>query len=155
MYRVELKGRLSLAHPLLLVYVPNVPCGVESLLAKLEGETLGILADVPNVPCGVESSFSTFLTFPAFPVPNVPCGVESRVLALFISLLAKFLMYRVELKAEFYYERSPFEWVPNVPCGVESQLYEILAYTYNEFLMYRVELKVSCLESFRDFSPRS
>ena len=74
MYRVELKDFIvELAVKLLLVGVPNVPCGVESLLSPLRDLAVPL---VPNVPCGVESSFSK----------RTPLGVSM------------FLMYRVELK---------------------------------------------------------
>ena len=51
MYRVELKGKTKLTAGWLALAVPNVPCGVESLVdyARVFDRLL-----VPNVPCGVE-----------------------------------------------------------------------------------------------------
>ena len=75
MYRVELKGSLQLKpsnHPT----VPNVPCGVESIL--LVPMLLELLGLVPNVPCGVESSMALRQSLIKDLVPNVPCGVERR-----------------------------------------------------------------------------
>ena len=57
-----------------MLWVPNVPCGVESSyksLAVSEG-----LA-VPNVPCGVERPLFSIIPKREEGVPNVPCGVES------------------------------------------------------------------------------
>ena len=55
---------------------------------------------VPNVPCGVESLVAGLLMDFLSSVPNVPCGVES-LLALVspVAVSPVFLMYRVELKA--------------------------------------------------------
>ena len=57
MYRVELKA-LLLVLVLVLLFVPNVPCGVESIETVYNSSNL---PPVPNVPCGVESP----------PVPNM------------------------------------------------------------------------------------
>ena len=72
MYRVELKDFRadSLVSPYL---VPNVPCGVESLL-KLS--LFPSFYYVPNVPCGVESCYYLVHYLLCNRVPNVPCGVE-------------------------------------------------------------------------------
>ncbi len=57
-------------------------------------------------------------------VPNAPCGVESRVKAQTVIIEAKFLMHRVELKAQGgLMFLKPFTIVPNAPCGVESSLW--------------------------------
>ena len=54
--------------------VPNVPCGVESVIAS---DAARVFSSVPNVPCGVESWEEVFhSTTVAKKVPNVPCGVE-------------------------------------------------------------------------------
>ena len=53
---------------------------------------------VPNVPCGVESLFLLLLLFYAHFVPNVPCGVERKKPRQLAKEGTKFLMYRVELK---------------------------------------------------------
>ena len=76
-------------------------------------------------------------------VPNVPCGVE-RYMASPIgsSMLAEFLMYRVELKVIFVPNKQ-LGWalVPNVPCGVERGKPVHSVELVKQFLMYRVELK--------------
>ena len=78
MYRVELKAFSTTHMPAASGKVPNVPCGVESfsLFAMMRFE-----GGVPNVPCGVERLASR----------GVPAHAFQR-----------FLMYRVELKAETY-----------------------------------------------------
>ncbi len=54
---------------------------------------------VPNVPCGVESIVSQFCKFSLFLVPNVPCGVERKHSSYKRGCNnPMFLMYRVELK---------------------------------------------------------
>ncbi len=59
MYRVELKVLPTLlSQTNLYLHVPNVPCGVESLLSN---SSLSISTSVPNVPCGVEREFSSLL----------------------------------------------------------------------------------------------
>ncbi len=143
MYRVELKAFLRPCLELYRLPVPNVPCGVESIVVNMEGL---IFRAVPNVPCGVErvsyGSSSELLGT----VPNVPCGVESLLPHTLprISLPLLFLMYRVELKGTFFialmYSSPLFlmyrvelkgawrlllyiinKMVPNVPCGVERK----------------------------------
>ena len=75
MYRVELKAKLHTLPPL-KPQVPNVPCGVESLLLSHNHMSKSF---VPNVPCGVESQ-------------------ESKIVS--VEMTSEwFLMYRVELKA--------------------------------------------------------
>ena len=54
---------------------------------------------VPNVPCGVESILTVINIPKKFPVPNVPCGVERYTLVRISHRIHLFLMYRVELKA--------------------------------------------------------
>ncbi len=76
MYRVELKACWFSHVSSLRESVPNVPCGVESLLWDF---FVCFIIRVPNVPCGVESAIwrSDGKCHPT--VPNVPCGVESDV----------------------------------------------------------------------------
>ncbi len=59
----------------MVLYVPNVPCGVErsSYLMKHRGCS----ENVPNVPCGVERMVKVIHNAVLKGVPNVPCGVES------------------------------------------------------------------------------
>ncbi len=54
---------------------------------------------VPNAPCGVESLLGiVFFHNPKF-VPNAPCGVERYAASSSgSSMFAEFLMHRVELK---------------------------------------------------------
>ncbi len=73
MYRVELKELVNCNIVLHSVFVPNVPCGVESTIKSL------MMSFCPVVP-------------------NVPCGVESRQMFQTASSPILFLMYRVELK---------------------------------------------------------
>ena len=79
---------------------------------------------VPNVPCGVESNSAVFLSVSSSKFPNVPCGVESipELEGFGVSFpIDKFLMYRVELKVFFVVVICiGLLRVPNVPCGVES-----------------------------------
>ncbi len=97
MYRVELKAVLFLIFCILrILFVPNVPCGVESVLPALlvvqlvnrflmyRVELKGVSKEdkqhrsgVPNVPCGVERTIGLCLYGRERSVPNVPCGVES------------------------------------------------------------------------------
>jgi len=75
MHRVELKEPLKInGLKLLGGFVPNAPCGVESLVASLirpEG------CPVPNAPCGVERASLRNSSSASLLVPNAPCGVES------------------------------------------------------------------------------
>ncbi len=77
MHRVELKDFLTCPDGALKYIVPNAPCGVESLVKFLPYKS----------ECRV---------------PNVPCGVERRAVCGQLSGSPVFLMYRVELKAEFF-----------------------------------------------------
>ncbi len=81
MYRVELKAtQKSCLKKISTQRVPNVPCGVESLM--LDMWAMGSLyLRVPNVPCGVESLMLDMWAMGSLylRVPNVPCGVESWV----------------------------------------------------------------------------
>ena len=64
---------------------------------------------VPNVPCGVESEKGQLLKNLRGLVPNVPCGVESYYLILCVIVKRLFLMYRVELKviiSDAFFSRS-------------------------------------------------
>ena len=65
------------------LWVPNVPCGVESHYQQLQEALHG---RVPNVPCGVESCPFSSKTNILLGVPNVPCGVESMKLERFGSI---------------------------------------------------------------------
>ncbi len=146
MYRVELKGFGGFCC-FCEEGVPNVPCGVESRVAKAGGgkpcwcgflmyrvelkvglKMLLILTTpmVPNVPCGVERRATNppAITGCEADVPNVPCGVESRFLGSGDVINSLFLMYRVELKVRMP-SSTPLlslSFVPNVPCGVERGL---------------------------------
>ena len=122
------------------LFVPNVPCGVESGVNDC-GRSIKLF--VPNVPCGVERLSWEASEFFHRPVPNVPCGVESvnrykfkrnscsflmcrvelkvTLSTLLASSIILFLMCRVELKAKVSGTvLTPNLAVPNVPCGVES-----------------------------------
>ena len=77
MYRVELKVLPWCCNNYPFHFVPNVPCGVESMLAT-HGKNLEEL--VPNVPCGVESCQKLHRQDFLHLVPNVPCGVERTLL---------------------------------------------------------------------------
>ncbi len=58
-------------------WVPNAPCGVESVVPVAH---IILLSEVPNAPCGVESRWACiFITLNVNPVPNAPCGVERDV----------------------------------------------------------------------------
>ncbi len=79
--------------------VPNVPCGVESLIEggfplPIQGEEF--LMYRVELKAFFQASCLHLLRF----VPNVPCGVESSewVNAHGLKTLSAFLMYRVELK---------------------------------------------------------
>ncbi len=143
MYRVELKVLVWIFLLWTGLSVPNVPCGVESIVNVISHITQ--LVSVPNVPCGVERNIPIYPWKFKISVPNVPCGVE-RTLARPLALLHawRFLMYRVELK-----EDKPSlpaflpHFVPNVPCGVERLFCWFGSGCARLFLMYRVELKVS------------
>ena len=97
--------------------VPNVPCGVESVVAVAR---VILLSKVPNVPCGVERDLTIPNLTDANRVPNVPCGVE---------------------RAEETHHAKHYHDVPNVPCGVESTNLKKKRKSLRKFLMYRVELK--------------
>ena len=119
MYRVELKDTFMPTSFMRGLWVPNVPCGVES---SLVGEAMEQIKKVPNVPCGVESceAQKEELLRPQS-VPNVPCGVESSQRdGRGFDKHSTFLMYRVELK---------------------EPIFGVLVAWEVWFLMYRVELK--------------
>ncbi len=81
--------------------------------------------EVPNAPCGVERKIRRFQLKYKRGVPNAPCGVESALSPAFAVPVLRFLMHRVELKAEKRGEVVIFfPSVPNAPCGVESTLAE-------------------------------
>ncbi len=122
MYRMELKGwRLSSKISTYLLNVPNVPYGVERVVAytdPLEADysaslflmyrmelketpclkVHGFLDGVPNVPYGVESDLSSQPFSCPAQVPNVPYGVESPDNPVDVSTAGWFLLYRMELK---------------------------------------------------------
>ena len=83
MYRVELKDFLLEGFfEFFILFVPNVPCGVESYLYAIKlMQPFQLL--VPNVPCGVERRELQGLTSSQRGVPNVPCGVERYPFAIF------------------------------------------------------------------------
>ena len=55
--------------------------------------------NVPNAPCGVESYHEIRFKGKKFRVPNAPCGVESFCGLWKAYEVYRFLMHRVELKA--------------------------------------------------------
>ncbi len=79
---------------------------------------------VPNVPCGVESLLEEFLRATDVRISFLMYRVELKV-AFFLrkpSAINLFLMYRVELKEEESKLSRIVDYlrdVPNVPCGVE------------------------------------
>ncbi len=100
---------------------------------------------VPNAPCGVESILSRIYIVGRFP-PFLMHRVELKVTSFMQSspILLSFLMHRVELKGGGGGGgrgiKSP---VPNAPCGVESVPPSQAWKTgLTKFLMHRVELKV-------------
>ena len=96
MHRVELKELIVELVPEHEIYVPNAPCGVESLLNHCSSlplsqflmhrvelkvsswiNIISSFVGVPNAPCGVESLPSSCRNLENTFVPNAPCGVES------------------------------------------------------------------------------
>ena len=126
MHRVELKESNKRCGGILLASMPFLMHRVELkdiMSEKLEKDSLKF---VPNAPCGVES-LQTSITKGADPnVPNAPCGVERELQPPLLRgscRLCLFLMHRVELKGPARTNTKPFSsLVPNAPCGVERYL---------------------------------
>ena len=78
------------------LFVPNVPCGVESLTQRIHLTLFHHLFLMYRVELkvGEMTGLSGSST-----VPNVPCGVESLTDYQEGEAILGFLMYRVELKA--------------------------------------------------------
>ena len=76
MYRVELKAKSEMFITV-LVYVPNVPCGVERYLPfPISRRTERFL--MYRVELKV-IKIHTYTAFSFYTVPNVPCGVERKI----------------------------------------------------------------------------
>ena len=95
MHRVELKDALSFFFKSYIGIVPNAPCGVERTLIH---NNINPFPLVPNAPCGVESIIPDEMINSFGFVPNAPCGVERLFILIFMRLIFRFLMHRVELK---------------------------------------------------------
>ena len=82
------------------------------------------LRPVPNVPCGVESFMKHRTRFHGwwFLMYRVELKADFTILKISRFGISWFLMYRVELKARpwfWLWEACKPLRVPNVPCGVE------------------------------------